>query len=313
MKKPLSIIVFFVLPLFFTGRSNLEAQTNNANSIIIKENGKIIKGYMAFEDFLNSDHTWESYKKLVLNAYPQMQAAHDKQLTWGSIDAARFPEEVKYYTKMEWEDYFSRYDDKTLNVLYDSVISKSNRILRPVNDKPVDLFLFLPYGGCFILWDNDRSTIYLSLLIDPADAEKIITHEYAHNLHIQRHPVEPFSLSGQLVAEGIAVYLTTLVMKDAGIYNSIPFMPESSVKWCLVHEQAIKDSIYVNLDDSTFLCLKKFVADGNAASPPTGFVEKTGYFAGYRIIEACIKKGMTLEEICSSDSDDIVAESGYFK
>ena len=46
--------------------------------------------------------------------------------------------------------------------------------------------------------------------------------------------------------------------------------------------------------------------------PPKGFVEKTGYFAGFRIIKACIKKGMKLEDICSLNSYTVIAKSGYF-
>jgi uncharacterized protein YjaZ len=313
MKTPLSISIALTASLFLAVLSDLKAQTNYPGSVIIKDNGRIIKGYIAFEDFLNGDRTWQNYKKLVLEAYPEMQAVHAKQLSWGSIDSVRFPEEVTNYIKEQWEKYFSLYEDKTLNFLYDSVISKANKILKPVKDIPVDLFLFLPYGGCFVLSDNEKSTIYISLLIDTADVEKIMVHEYAHNLHIQRHPIEAFNLRREIVAEGIAVYLTTLVMKDAGIFKSIPFMTESSVKWCFENEDAIKDSIYADLSDSTFIGMKRFIADGMVATPPKGFVEKTGYFAGYRIIEACIRNGMTLEEICSTDSRDIIARSGYFR
>jgi uncharacterized protein YjaZ len=139
-----------------------------------------------------------------------------------------------------------------------------------------------------------------------------MVHEYAHNLHIQRHQIEPYKVKMGIVSEGIAVYFTTLVIKDLGIYNAIPFMPEASVKWCFENEQLIKDSLKVELNDSTSLSLKKYFSDGEVATPPKGFVEKTAYFAGYRVIEACIKKGMKLEDICSLNSDTVIAKSGYF-
>lgn len=312
MKKTLFIIFFLIPLLMLTGLNDLKAQINNSEYIIYKDNGRIILGYNVFKDFLNSDKSWESYKKIVLDAYPEMQAVHNKTLSWGSIDSLKFPEEVKSYKKEDWEKYFNQYDNKTLNFLYDSIIERANKILKPLNHNPVDLCLFLPYPGCFIIPGPKRSTIYISLLIDPNDVQKIMVHEYAHNLHIQRHPDEPFSLKREIVSEGMAVYLTTLIIKDLGLFHAIPFMPESSVKWCFENEQLIKDSIKAELNDSTYNCLKKFIADGSVADPPKGFVEKTGYFAGYRIIDACIKKGMKLEDICFLNSDTVIVKSGYF-
>ena len=313
MKKPLFIIFFFVPILILTCFNNLKGQTNNSKYIITKENGRIIKAYLAFEDFLNSDKSWGRYKRILLEAYPEMQSVHNTQLGWGTIDSLKFPEEVKNYKKEDWEIYFSQYDDKTLNYLCDSIIEKANKILKPTNNNPVDLCLFLPYGGCFMLPGENRSTIYISMLIDPNDVQKIMVHEYAHSLYIQRHQIETFKLRREIVSEGIAVYFTTLVIKDLGISNAIPFMPEASVKWCFENEQLIKDSLKVELNNSTFVSLKKYIADGEIATPPKGFVEKTAYFAGYRVIEACIKKGMDLEEICSLNSDTVIARSGYFK
>jgi uncharacterized protein YjaZ len=313
MKKVAVFIMFSVSLLILVSCNNLKNQNKSSKYVITKENGRIIKAYMAFEDFLNSDKSWESYKKILLDAYPEMLAVHNKQLSWGSIDSVKFPEEVKNYKKEDWEKYFNQYDDKTLNFLYDSIIVRANKVLMPVKHTPVDLCMFLPYGGCFIISENGKCTIYISLDIDPNDVQKIMVHEYAHNLHIQRRPDEPFRLKREVVSEGMAVYLTTLILKDLGINKAIPFMPESSVKWCFENEQLIKDSIRVELNDSTFLSLKKFIADGPGMSaPPKGFVEKTAYFSGYRIIEACIKKGMKLEDICSLNSDSVIARSGYF-
>ena len=89
-------------------------------------------------------------------------------------------------------------------------------------------------------------------------------------------------------------------------------MPPSSVKWCFENEKMIKEAIKADLSDTTFNCLKKFIADGPVSTPPKGFVEKTGYFTGYRIIEACIKKGLKLGEICGMNSGRVIDISGYF-
>ena len=312
MKKPL-IIIFFLIPLFILSYSRpLFAQSKYSDYIIKKDNGRIILAYKLFEDFLISDKSWKSYKRLVLDACPEMLAAHNKVLSWGAIDSLSFPKEVTNFKKKDWEKYFGLYDEKTLNYLYDSLIVAANKVLEPINHKPVDLCLFLPYDGCFIIPGSEHTTIYISLKIDPRDVQKIMVHEYSHNLHFQRRPDEAFTLKREIVSEGMAVYLTTLILHDPGLSRSIPFMPESSVKWCFENEPLIKTSIKSELNDTTFNCLKKFIADGAVATPPNGFVEKTGYFAGYRIIEACIKKGMKLEEICSLDSDNVIAKSGYF-
>lgn len=58
--------------------------------------------------------------------------------------------------------------------------------------------------------------------------------------------------------------------------------------------------------------LLTIISDGSFAKSPEGFVQKTAYFAGYRIIEECINKGMKLEEICKMKSEEIIEKSGYF-
>jgi Predicted Zn-dependent protease (DUF2268). len=311
--KRLQLISFLLVLLPVSISLNqINGQSISSDNIINKDKGRIILAYKSFEEFLKSDKSWESYRKIVLGSCPEMQAVHNKTLSWGSIDSVRFPEEVTKIKNADWEQYFREYDRKTLDYLYDSLIARANKTLAPLNHNHVDLCLFLPYGGCFIIPGERKCTIYISLLINPDEVPKIMIHEYAHNLHIQRRPVEPFNLKRELVSEGMAVYLTTLILKDPGLSKSVPFMPDSSVQWCFKNEHLIKNTIKTELGDTTFNCLKKFIADGPVSTPPKGFVEKTGYFAGYRIIEACIKKGMKLEDICSLNSDSVIAGSGYF-
>jgi uncharacterized protein YjaZ len=312
MKKFIICVFFPVYVLNIICIGKLSAQSLKPDYVILKDNGRIILAYKVFEDFLNSDKSWDNYQKIVLGSCPEMLAVHNKTLSWGAIDSVRFPSEIKKYKKDDWAQYFNKYDNKTVNYLYDSLISKADRVLKPVTRTPVDLCLFLPYGGCFIISGSDRNTIYISLLIDLSEVPKIMIHEYSHNLHIQRRPVEPFNLRREIVSEGMAVYLTTLILKDPGLSKSVPFMPPSSVKWCFENEKMIKDSIKADLSDTTFNCLKKFIADGAGSAPPKGFVEKTGYFTGFRIIEACIKKGIKLEDLCSLNSDTVIEESDYF-
>jgi uncharacterized protein YjaZ len=102
-------------------------------------------------------------------------------------------------------------------------------------------------------------------------------------------------------------------MKDIEVSNSVPFMSKNSFEWCLKNEQLIKDSVKLELNDTTMRLFKRYISDGSFAEPPAGFVQKTGYFIGYRIIEKCTQKGMSIEEICSLDSETIIKKSEYFK
>ena len=311
--KTTSIILFLAVGalLLFQGSRNPLQLTDDY--IIQKKNGKIILAYKAFADFLNSDRSWESYKAILLDAYPSVQMVHQRQIEWGGIDTLKFPEEIKNYKKESFERFMDQYNLETINYLYDSVIGQAQKVLPPRSKKAVDLCFFLPYGGCFVIPGNEVNTIFISMYINPNDAEKIMTHEYAHILHIDRRPEEPLTLKREIVSEGMAVYLTTQILKKLEISNSIPFMPQDSFEWCLKNEQRIKDSIRLELQDTTQRLFKRYISDGSFAAPPKGFVEKTGYFIGYRIIEDLIKTGTTLEEICAMNADRIIRKSRYFK
>ena len=130
-----------------------------------------------------------------------------------------------------------------------------------------------------------------------------MAHEYSHVLHFDRMPEEPMTLGRELVTEGMAVYLTNQILKNIEPSNSVPFME---------NEDLIKDSIKLELNDTSMQIFMRYVSDGSFAKPPKGFVEKTAYFAGYRIIEECIGKGMDVEGICELKSDEIIEKSGYF-
>jgi len=311
MKRSLIIICCI---LFFTNVRNLEAQNKDSEYIINKEGGRIILAYKNFEDFLNSDKSWVSYHKLVFETCPEMLSIHKNYFSWGNQDSLKFQRDMKNSKIADWSWCLDRYDKKTLNYLYDSIIVKENAILPPIKKQPVDLIFFIPYPGCFVLFENGKSLISISLFIDPKDAGKIMTHEYAHCLYKQRHPEEPSSLKSEIVNEGFAVYLTTLSLSSIEISDAVPFMPSASFKWCLDNETALKDSIQSDFENSKCDFIRRYIADGKGYSnPPIGFVEKTGYFIGYQIIKACIDKGMKLEEICSLSSTEIINKSGYFE
>ena len=313
MKNKLLSGTILMLIIIVSSAGIISGQTSEDVYIINKKGGRIIQAEKLFKKFLDSDKSWQSYKKIVLDKSPEMVAVQNKMIEWGDFDTAAFRKEVTNYKKSDWEKYFNVYSRAQLDFLYDSLIIRANKTLPPVKNIPVDLCFFVPYHGCFIIAGDQRNTIYISLLIDPADVPKIMIHEYAHNLHIQRRPVEPYWFGREVVSEGMAVYLTTLTLPGYGLAKSIPFMPESSVDWCFKNETKIKEAIRPELRDTTFNSMKKFIADGDIATPPAGFVEKTAYFAGYRIVESCIKKGISLENLCSLNADSVIKLSGYFK
>jgi uncharacterized protein YjaZ len=287
-------------------------QTKEQKYIIPKKNGNIVLAYKAFDDFLNSNRSWENYKSMVLDAYPAVQKVHRRQIEWGSVDTIKFPNDLRQYKKEDFKRYINQYDLKTVNFLYDSVIERAHKILPPAKNKAVDLCFFLPYGSCFVISEDTLNTIFISMRINPNEVEKIMTHEYAHILHFSRQPAESLTLRREIISEGMAVYLTTQIVSNLEVVHSIPFMSEQAFEWCMNHEGIIKDSIKLELSDTTMRLFKRYISDGGFARPPDGFVQKTGYFIGYRIIERCIKKGMSLEDICSLDSESVIRISEYF-
>jgi len=298
--------------IFLCGLLSLAALRPD-DHIIPKKNGTIILAYKAFEDFLRSDRSWKSYRALLLDAYPAVQEVHNTQLRWGAIDSVQFVKDLKNFKQEDFERYFTQYDDKTFNYLYDSLIERAHTILPPAVKKETDLCFFLPYGSCFVVPGEHKNTIFISMRIDPKDVQKIMVHEYSHVLQMTWQPNEPLTLKREVVSEGMAVYLTNRIITNIEARNSVPFMSAESFEWCLKNEQTIKDSIKLELNETTDRLFKRYIADGGFAAPPAGFVQKTGYFVGYRIIEKCVEKGMSLEEICSLGSDAVIDKSEYFK
>ena len=223
MKTKFYVVFSAIVVLSLLTCNRYEKSTAN-KYIIQKKNGKIILAYKAFDDFLNSDRSWKSYNAILLDAYPTVRIVHNRQVGWGVIDTLKFPEEIRNYKKEDFEKYMTQYDRKALNYLYDSVIEMAHKILPPVTNKKVDLCFFLPYGSCFVIPEDTLNTIFISMYIDPHEVEKIMAHEYAHILHHDRCPKEPLSLKREIVSEGMAVYLTNLIIKGMELYMSSPLM-----------------------------------------------------------------------------------------
>lgn len=279
---------------------------------IQKPYGEILLTYKSFADFLASDRSYAAYQQIMFANYPELTALHSRRLTIGAIEQRAFQHSLKNYSMEQFNSYTSRLNEAELEIVFQEIITSANQILAPQNNKTTKLVLFLPYNSIFVIPGEMEHTIYASLKISPQKYRKLLAHEYSHLLHMDRKPKEGFTLARELVSEGLAVYLTLKILTDLTPQQAIPFMPKRSFEWCNQNEQLIKSQIKTDLLDSSNTLMANYFADGKVASPPVGFVEKTGYYIGYKIIEAAINKGYRLEQIAALDSSTVISISGYF-
>ena len=87
MDKIINLLICIVYLIVCSNGIGQKVGKSASKYIIPKENGRIILAYKAFDDFLDSDRTWETYQTNFLNAYPEMQIVHNSQLKWGAIDS----------------------------------------------------------------------------------------------------------------------------------------------------------------------------------------------------------------------------------
>ena len=305
MKKPFPVFVFLVLMI---GCAGLNASKDRV--VIPKDNGNIILAYKGFERFLDSGRTWSDYEKHVLNAFPLMTAMHGHYMYYDLIDSAGFWQEVTDYQPDDFNPFFSRINEKRVSDLYDAVIGQMDRVLPPLDS--VDVCFFLPYfRDCFVMDVSGRKTVFISIKFDPEAMDLILIHEYAHCLHHQRRPPEPSSLKKSVVSEGIASCFPVLLSGRYTIYDGLWMMPRENVDWCMDNEQKIITQIVPDLNKAGIRIDKQYIAGGEGfAEPPPGFPEKTGYYIGYRIIEKCMERGISLSELCRMDSETMIQKSG---
>jgi uncharacterized protein YceK len=84
MKK---VWIILMLQILLLGCSN---NINNTSKIISRANGNIIFTYQGFEEFLNSDKTWDNYTSKILTPFPTMRSLHERYLKYGFIDSSLY-------------------------------------------------------------------------------------------------------------------------------------------------------------------------------------------------------------------------------
>jgi uncharacterized protein YjaZ len=311
MKRKIKTILCLT---FFVPILNIHCQNVEKSSkyILYKENSRIILAYKAFEDYLNSEKSWENYQKFLLDRFPEMLYLHRRNIEYNFIDSVGFRKDVLNFSKDSFKIFFDRVNDTLINEIYETIILKCNNQLPPLNQ--VDLCFYLPYGDCFMINNEGKQTIFISLKYSINKIPLILCHEYAHCLHYQRRPEETECLKRKIITEGIASYLPIVLFENSSIHDGLWMMSNEAIDWCTDHEQDIKDSIMIELNDGGLNTVKRYIAGGAGfATPPKGFPEKIGYYVGYRIIQSCINKGIPLSEICSLNAQTVINRSGYFK
>jgi hypothetical protein len=307
----IAVLILSAAPLYSQDHKCSQEGSANLNKNNTK-NGKVILAYRGFEQFLDSEHTWENYQKYVLDPYPAMRRLHKKYREWGLINKDSFPEKVVNISERKYRQILKDVNDQEICSLYDSIARRCNRILAP--KKEIDVCFFLgPIKDCLMLQVAGRNTILISIEDEPEEIPLIIIHEYAHCLHHPYRPsIESELLSDLVVSEGVACFFPTLVDKNASIYEGLWMMPRPAVDWCIENEKLIVETIKQDLNKGGLEIEKKYICSGAGfATPPEGFPEKTAYYLGYHIIEKCLKE-ISLKELCSMDSDEVIAKSRFF-
>jgi uncharacterized protein YjaZ len=160
---------------------------------------------------------------------------------------------------------------------------------------------------------DEKPSVAISILYLDDLIPLILIHEYSHCLHDHYLSAKlPRTLKSSIVGEGIACYFPLLMSSDYTIYDSLWMMPKNDVDWCVENQDRIIEVISKHLDGSGMDIDKMFYIGGEHAEPPEGFPQKTAYYVGYRVIESCICK-TSIQEICKTKADGIIAESSVFK
>jgi len=300
----LKCVVFSTVMILCFTFSGISGQGINS-----QKSGQLILAYKGFEKFLASEHSYDNYQEMVIKPYPIMKKLNETFTNWGAIDD-KFPQKVRDVDEKKYQKMLSDKNEEVLKTLHESILETSSGVLAPL--APIDVCFYLTlFGDCNAFTLSGTQVVAISLKYPMKYMPLILAHEYAHCLHFQRRPAEPGSLKKSIITEGIACYFLRLMSSKYTINDAL-WMLQSNVDWCINNERKIINAISAELNSDSELSRKRFYNGGRRAAPLEGFPEKTGYYVGYRIVESCLKKGISLAELCLLDSQTIIDKSGLF-
>jgi uncharacterized protein YjaZ len=236
----------------------------------------------------------------------------------------------------QYSEVLEETNDEKLETVYNTVASKSKELIQPVSEVDVYFVLTPLPRFCCSVPANGKLNAVVSVRYPMEKMPLILAHEYAHCLVApymagyrqieelaERLPEQQFRqfmaefhlsqlLKFQIVNEGLASYFPRLIFPDRSIHDLLFMMPADAVTWCIENERRIKATIGEELEVGGMEPYRKYLMNGPLANPPEKFPVKIGYYAGYRIIESCLKS-MSLEEVCSLGVEGIIQESKYFR
>lgn len=119
----------------------------------------------------------------------------------------------------------------------------------------------------------------------------------------------------QMIAKGLALHFTDLLMPDADDYKKIGYTPED-IQWCMMSEPEIwKFFVDKQLLYSTDqLQNRQYLSPGPAASGmPREAPGNIGSWVGWRIVRAYVKKypDVPFEELLKIEPQEMLLKSGY--
>jgi len=293
--------------------------------------------YNDFKAFLEGPLTWKNYRQKVIDSYG------DTMWNFHLFCAIAMGKQLEDIKKMipailpsQYIEVLEEIDDEKLEAVYNTVASKSKEVIQPVSEVDVYFVLTPLPKFCCSIPANGKLNAVVSVRYSMEKMHLILAHEYAHCLLApylagykqieeltERLPEQEFrllmaklhlnqSLKFHIVNEGLASCFPRLIFTDLSIYDLLFMMPKDAVTWCMENERMIKAAIIEELELEGMESYRKYFMNGPMSNLPEKFPAKIGYYAGYRIIENCLKS-MSLEEVCSLGVDGIIHESKYFR